>query len=128
MSAGSGTFCDMMTWPLQVPAFADEARVILIDLPGHGQSDKPKIEYNMDLLAGAVDAVHKEAGVEKSVLVGPRGDRLNSSIVWVTVVVAPSGSLAPKSTSLSTTYPRPGSAQKAPGIGAVRLAVTDRCA
>ena len=60
----------MTTWHFQVPAFADQARVILIDLPGHGQSDKPKIDYSMDLFARAIDAVLKEAGVEKVVLVG----------------------------------------------------------
>jgi pimeloyl-ACP methyl ester carboxylesterase len=65
-----GSSCDMTTWRFQVPAFADRARVILIDLPGHGRSDKPKIDYRMDLFARAIDAVLKEAGVEKAVLVG----------------------------------------------------------
>ena len=65
-----GAACDMTTWRFQVPAFADQARVILIDLPGHGQSDKPKTDYSMDLFARAIDAVLKEAGVEKVVLVG----------------------------------------------------------
>lgn len=65
-----GTFCDLTTWRLQVPAFVDKAQVILIDLPGHGHSDKPKVEYNMNLFAQAVDAVLKEAGAEKALLVG----------------------------------------------------------
>jgi pimeloyl-ACP methyl ester carboxylesterase len=65
-----GAFSDMTTWRFQVPALADKARVILIDLPGHGQSDKPQIDYSMDVFARAIDAVLKDVGVEKAVLVG----------------------------------------------------------
>ncbi|HLJ91794.1 MAG TPA: alpha/beta hydrolase [Gemmataceae bacterium] len=65
-----GSACDMTMWRFQVPAFADKARVILIDLPGHGQSDKPKIEYSMDLFAQAIDAVLGDAGVQNAVLIG----------------------------------------------------------
>jgi pimeloyl-ACP methyl ester carboxylesterase len=65
-----GFACDMTTWRFQAPAFAGKTRIILIDLPGHGRSDKPKIDYSMDLCARALDAVLKEAGVEKAVLVG----------------------------------------------------------
>src|ERR1700693_1481497 len=38
-------------WNEQVPALADKARVVLIDLPGHGQSDKPHTAYTMDFFA-----------------------------------------------------------------------------
>jgi pimeloyl-ACP methyl ester carboxylesterase len=65
-----GAFVDLTTWRFQVRALADKGRIILIDLPGHGRSDKPKVEYTMDLFARAVDAVLKDAGVEKAVLVG----------------------------------------------------------
>jgi pimeloyl-ACP methyl ester carboxylesterase len=65
-----GFACDMTTWRFQVPAFASKARIILIDLPGHGGSDKPKIDYSMALCARAIDTVLKDAGVEKAVLVG----------------------------------------------------------
>jgi pimeloyl-ACP methyl ester carboxylesterase len=65
-----GAFCDLTAWRFQVPAFAHKGRLVLIDLPGHGQSDKPKVEYTMDLFARAVDAVLKDAGIEKAVLVG----------------------------------------------------------
>ncbi len=65
-----GWTCNMDFWRLQVPAFADKTQVIAIDLPGHGQSDKPKIAYTMDLFALAVDAVMRDAKVEKAVLVG----------------------------------------------------------
>jgi len=57
-------------WREQVPAFADKARLVLIDLPGHGQSDKPHTAYTMDFFASAVLAVMRDAHVDKAVLVG----------------------------------------------------------
>jgi pimeloyl-ACP methyl ester carboxylesterase len=57
-------------WREQVPAFADRARLILIDLPGHGQSDKPHTAYTMDYFAQAVLAVMNDAQVKKATLVG----------------------------------------------------------
>ena len=57
-------------WRLQVPAFTSKARLILIDLPGHGKSDKPKTAYTMEFFAQAIDAVMTDAKVNKAVLVG----------------------------------------------------------
>ena len=65
-----GWTCDMSFWADQIPAFVNRTRVIAIDLPGHGKSDKPEIAYTMDLFARAVDAVLKDAGVARAVLVG----------------------------------------------------------
>ena len=57
-------------WRDQIPDLAKRNRVIAIDLPGHGQSDKPQITYSMDLFARAVDAVLRDAQVDRAVLVG----------------------------------------------------------
>jgi len=57
-------------WRAQVPALADKARLILIDLPGHGQSDKPHTDYTLDFFAGAVLAVMEDAKVDKATLIG----------------------------------------------------------
>ncbi|MDQ2922099.1 MAG: alpha/beta fold hydrolase, partial [Acidobacteriota bacterium] len=57
-------------WRDQIPDFARRSRVIAIDLPGHGQSDKPQTTYSMDLFARAVDAVMRDAKVKRAVLVG----------------------------------------------------------
>jgi len=57
-------------WREQVPALAGHARLILIDLPGHGQSDKPHTEYTMDFFAKAVLAVMRKACPDKATLVG----------------------------------------------------------
>ena len=65
-----GWTCDMTFWDPQVSAFEARTRVIAIDLPGHGKSDKPQVSYTMDLFASAVDAVLQDAGVERAVLVG----------------------------------------------------------
>ena len=65
-----GWTCNLDNWRGQIPDFEKRGRVIAIDLPGHGQSDKPQIAYTMDLFARAVDAVLRDAKVERAVLVG----------------------------------------------------------
>jgi pimeloyl-ACP methyl ester carboxylesterase len=65
-----GWTCNLEYWRDQIPDFAKRNRVLAIDLPGHGQSDKPELVYSMDLFARAVDAVLRDAGVERAVLVG----------------------------------------------------------
>jgi pimeloyl-ACP methyl ester carboxylesterase len=64
-----GWSCDLNFWKNQVGAFP-QMRVIAIDLPGHGESDKPEIDYTMDLHASAIDAALRDAKVERAVLVG----------------------------------------------------------
>ena len=65
-----GWTCNLENWRNQIPELSKRARVIALDLPGHGKSDKPQINYDMDLFAAAIDAVMKDAGVERAVLVG----------------------------------------------------------
>lgn len=65
-----GWTCNMNFWRYQVPVFDGKIRMIVIDLPGHGESDKPKVDYTPELFAKSVDAVLKEAGVNKAVLAG----------------------------------------------------------
>ena len=65
-----GWTCNLDNWRDQVPDLAKRKRVIVLDLPGHGQSDKPQIPYTMDLFARAIDAVMTDAKVDKAVLVG----------------------------------------------------------
>ena len=57
-------------WRDQVTDLSKRAHVIAIDLPGHGQSDKPKVTYSMDYFATAVDAVMRHAKVKRAVLMG----------------------------------------------------------
>ena len=66
-----GWACDETVWSEQAPALAEKIRVITIDLPGHGQSDKPKtISYDKDLYVRAIDGVIDDAGVKSVILVG----------------------------------------------------------
>jgi pimeloyl-ACP methyl ester carboxylesterase len=65
-----GWTADMTSWRYQVPVFDGKVRMVLVDLPGHGESDKPEIDYTMDVFAKAIDAVLTDAGVEKAVLAG----------------------------------------------------------
>ena len=61
--------CNSEFWRDQVGAFP-QYRVLALDLPGHGESEKPKIEYTMEHFAKAVDAIMRDVGVKKAVLVG----------------------------------------------------------
>lgn len=66
-----GWSCDETVWSDVAPQLAARnVRAITIDLPGHGKSDKPQIDYTMQLYARAIDAVLRHAAVEKAVLVG----------------------------------------------------------
>src|SRR5918992_4703136 len=63
-----GWSCNLDNWRDQIPDFAKRNRVIALDLPGHGQSDKPQVTYTMDLFAQAIDAVMRDAKVERAVI------------------------------------------------------------
>ncbi len=65
-----GWCCHLGFWHAQVPLLADRARLILIDLPGHGQSGKPEAGYSMDFFAKAVLAVLSDAKVDKAGFIG----------------------------------------------------------
>lgn len=65
-----GWACDESFWAGQAPALGAKFHLITVDLPGHGQSDKPHIAYTMDLYARALDAVLQDAKVKSAVLIG----------------------------------------------------------
>jgi len=65
-----GWACDETFWAGQASALGSKFHVITIDLPGHGQSDKPQVSYTMDLYARAIEAVLKDAKVKTAVLIG----------------------------------------------------------
>jgi pimeloyl-ACP methyl ester carboxylesterase len=64
-----GWTCDLTFWRGQEPVY-NKHRALLVDLPGHGQSDKPEVAYTQERFARAIDAVMRDAGVERAVLVG----------------------------------------------------------
>src|SRR6266851_1911182 len=64
-----GWTCDLTFWRGQAPVY-EKHRALLVDLPGHGQSEKPDVAYTQERFARAIDAVMRDAGVERGVLVG----------------------------------------------------------
>jgi pimeloyl-ACP methyl ester carboxylesterase len=65
-----GWACHLDFWREQIETFAKKARLVFIDLPGHGQSDKPPIIYSLDFFAEAVLAVLRDAKITKAIFVG----------------------------------------------------------
>lgn len=51
-----GWTCNRALWLYQAPLYT-KYRSILVDLPGHGDSDKPEVEYNLELMARSIYAV-----------------------------------------------------------------------
>ena len=60
-----GWCCDHTVWRDQAAAFDGKVRMLFVDLPGYGKSDKPKMDYTMDVFAKGIDAVLQDAGVEQ---------------------------------------------------------------
>jgi pimeloyl-ACP methyl ester carboxylesterase len=57
-------------WREQTPTLIDKAKLVLIDLPGHGKSDKPRTSYTVDFFADAVIQVMRDAKVNRATLIG----------------------------------------------------------
>lgn len=64
-----GWTCNADFWRGQTAAFPNQ-RIIALDLPGHGRSDKPRTDYTMAYFARSIEAVMRDAGVTRAVLVG----------------------------------------------------------
>ncbi len=64
-----GWGCDLNTWKYQFDYFKDKYHLVLIDLPGYGQSDKVEEDYTIDLFAQSVSSVIRNLEIKKPVLV-----------------------------------------------------------
>lgn len=59
------------SWQLQVPALIEAGfRVVLVDLRGYGESDRPRRGYDLDTLAADISAVIDDLGAERVSVVG----------------------------------------------------------
>jgi pimeloyl-ACP methyl ester carboxylesterase len=85
-----GWTCNLGFWDAQAEAFPGR-RLLFVDLPGHGASDKPEIAYTMELFARAVEAVMRDAGVEQAVLVG---HSMGTPVAWQFYRLFPAKTLA----------------------------------
>jgi pimeloyl-ACP methyl ester carboxylesterase len=65
-----GWSCDRSYWQAQVEPFAQEYRVITIDLAGHGESGLGRESWTMESFGEDVFAVLEKLAVERMVLIG----------------------------------------------------------
>jgi pimeloyl-ACP methyl ester carboxylesterase len=64
-----GWGCDLNTWEHQFDYFKDQYHLVLIDLPGYGQSDKAEKEYTIDFFAQSVLEIINDLEIRKPVLI-----------------------------------------------------------
>jgi 3-oxoadipate enol-lactonase len=62
--------CDSRMWGEQVAALSKRFKVLRFDTRGHGQTDAPKGEYTLDMLADDAAAVLAAAGVKETHWIG----------------------------------------------------------
>ncbi|TFF91312.1 alpha/beta fold hydrolase [Candidatus Thorarchaeota archaeon] len=62
---GNGVFANTARWVYQTPVFSKEFQVILYDMRGQGQSDKPEGPYSFDLHAEDQKGLLDELGFSK---------------------------------------------------------------
>lgn len=60
----------MWQWEYQQAALSAKHRVVTLDLPGSGLSDKPVIDYSPDTLIGYLHGFMHELGLERATLIG----------------------------------------------------------
>src|SRR5262245_16053629 len=65
-----GWCCDREHWKHQVEVFAADYRVVAFDQAGHGESGKDRKEWSGLDLGADVEAVVKELGLKRVILVG----------------------------------------------------------
>jgi pimeloyl-ACP methyl ester carboxylesterase len=65
-----GWCCDHTQFQPQMAYFADDHRVLALDLRGHGASDKPVQRYHPDDFADDINWLVTELGLERPVIVG----------------------------------------------------------
>jgi 2-hydroxy-6-oxonona-2,4-dienedioate hydrolase len=57
-------------WSANLPAFAANHRVMAMDFPGFGESDKPEVQYSIEWLADVVEKFLQEQEIDRVNLVG----------------------------------------------------------
>jgi pimeloyl-ACP methyl ester carboxylesterase len=57
-------------WEHVVDVLADRHRVVVPDLPGHGESAKPDAPYTVDFYAGVVRSLARELGIDHAIVGG----------------------------------------------------------
>lgn len=65
-----GWSCDGRYWEAQVPHFARQHRVVVLDLAGHGHSGQQRSVYTMAAFGEDVRAVVEATGSDRAILIG----------------------------------------------------------
>ncbi|MBN1661617.1 MAG: alpha/beta hydrolase [Anaerolineae bacterium] len=61
---------NLMMWERVIPYFQDRYRLILVDLRGHGRSDRPETGYHVDDMARDVAEMMEQLELERAHIVG----------------------------------------------------------
>jgi 2-succinyl-6-hydroxy-2,4-cyclohexadiene-1-carboxylate synthase len=61
---------NLMMWQRVIPYFRDHYRLILVDLRGHGKSDRPNSGYHMDDMARDVIGIMHHLNLERAHIIG----------------------------------------------------------
>lgn len=65
-----GLTATLESYRFQIPQFKKTNRIIVMDLPGCGRSDKPNIDYTIDYLTDSVAALLKHLKIKSAVITG----------------------------------------------------------
>lgn len=65
-----GLGAETKDWTLVIPELSKEIRCIVIDLRGHGQSDKPKQPYTLSLFANDIVTLLEQLGISSAYFCG----------------------------------------------------------
>ena len=81
-----GLGASMVVWRENIAALAERFKVYVIDLPGHGDTDKPDIEYDAESTIEYLRKFVEHLGVDKIALVG---NSLGGGLVLMTALAHP---------------------------------------
>ncbi|MEJ2719512.1 MAG: alpha/beta hydrolase [bacterium] len=62
--------CDRGYWKNQIPNFAEDHKVVAVDLAGHGESGADRSDWTLEMFAADVAAVVETLGLEDVILIG----------------------------------------------------------
>jgi pimeloyl-ACP methyl ester carboxylesterase len=78
-----GWTCSRALWLHQSPLYT-RYRSILVDLPRHGESDKPEIDYDHNLFARSIKAVLDSEGISRAVFAAhSMGGPVATTFLWL---------------------------------------------
>ncbi len=65
-----GQASDLLNFDPVFPLFLSSYRIIALDYPGFGKSDKPEIAFSEDFLVGLLDKLYEATSIESATLIG----------------------------------------------------------